>query len=189
MTHDINSRARQLLVDIGLKEPKGDPPEIVAQYERLVAFVADELRHVASEARETTNPCNKIFDHKWLSPECVETGCQSLLLTRRAERAEEVADKYKWQVRDTCARAEKAEAALASLRALLAEAGKTMRAYEKWEADLIINGDWSRGCVLMNQAQHDRMLELQSLRVRIVAAIQSALREIPTFDAKPLDFP
>lgn len=58
---DINSRARQLLVDIGLKEPKGDPPEIVAQYERLVAFVADHMRQVAAETagaiRESAAKC------------------------------------------------------------------------------------------------------------------------------------
>jgi chromosome segregation ATPase len=32
---------------------------------------------------------------------------------KRAERAEELADKYKWQVIDTCKRAEKAEARIA----------------------------------------------------------------------------
>lgn len=52
MTPDINSRARQLLVDIGLKEPAGDPPEIVAQYDMLVNRVADHLRQVAAGARE-----------------------------------------------------------------------------------------------------------------------------------------
>src|ERR1051326_6936949 len=28
------------------------------------------------------NPCAKILDHKWLDPECVESGCQSLVLPR-----------------------------------------------------------------------------------------------------------
>jgi hypothetical protein len=32
----------------------------------------------AGEAR-ATNPCAKIFDHKWLDPACVESGCKSLL--------------------------------------------------------------------------------------------------------------
>ncbi len=36
----------------------------------------------------------------------------------RAEKAEELADKFKWQVRDTCARAEKAEAALSESEAI-----------------------------------------------------------------------
>lgn len=35
--------------------------------------------------REAENPCAKIFDHKWLDPECVETGCQSLLPRRLAD--------------------------------------------------------------------------------------------------------
>lgn len=34
---------------------------------------------------EALNPCAKIFDHKWLDPECVEGGCQSLLLSRAAK--------------------------------------------------------------------------------------------------------
>ena len=29
---------------------------------------------------DTTNPCDKIFDHKWLDPVCVEDGCCSLML-------------------------------------------------------------------------------------------------------------
>lgn len=33
------------------------------------------------------NPCAKIFDHKWLDPECVETGCQSLIWKSRYEAA------------------------------------------------------------------------------------------------------
>lgn len=31
------------------------------------------------------NPCDKIFDHKWLDPECVEGGCQSLRINRFRE--------------------------------------------------------------------------------------------------------
>jgi hypothetical protein len=45
----------------------------------------------------------------------------------------------------------------ASLRAVL-------KAYEEFEADLILNGDWSGECVRMTQAQHDRMMELQAMR-------------------------
>ena len=37
-------------------------------------------------------------------------------LAAELERANELADKYKWQVRDTCVRAEKAESQLAELR-------------------------------------------------------------------------
>lgn len=38
------------------------------------------------------------------------------------------------------------------------------KAYEAWEADLILNGDWSGECVRMTQAQHDRMMEIQAMR-------------------------
>lgn len=38
------------------------------------------------------------------------------------------------------------------------------KAYEAWEADLILNGDWSGACVKMTQEQHDRMIELQTMR-------------------------
>ena len=33
--------------------------------------------------RAVSNPCSKIFTHKWLDPECVENGCQSLKLKHR----------------------------------------------------------------------------------------------------------
>lgn len=50
----------------------------------------------------------------------------------------------------------------------LAEENERLRelakAYEEWEADLVLNGDWSGECVRMTQAQHDRMLELQRMR-------------------------
>lgn len=36
----------------------------------------DRLR--ARLALSENNPCRKIFDHKWLDPECVENGCQLL---------------------------------------------------------------------------------------------------------------
>ena len=37
-------------------------------------------------------------------------------------------------------------------------------AYEEWEADLILDGDWSGDFVRMKAKQHDRMLELQAMR-------------------------
>lgn len=37
---------------------------------------------LAARTPEPGNPCAKIFDHKWLDPECVETGCKSLLPRR-----------------------------------------------------------------------------------------------------------
>ncbi|WP_395454737.1 hypothetical protein ACHMW5_13605 [Azospirillum melinis] len=38
------------------------------------------------------------------------------------------------------------------------------RAYEAWEADLILNGDWSNELPRMTQAQYDRLLEIQAMR-------------------------
>jgi len=38
------------------------------------------------------------------------------------------------------------------------------KAYEDWEADLLQNGDWSGPTVRMTQEQHDRMIEIQTLR-------------------------
>jgi hypothetical protein len=43
------------------------------------------------------------------------------------------------------------------------------QAYEAWEADLIMNGDWSGEFVRMNKEQHDRLLELQTVRNSIIA--------------------
>ena len=37
------------------------------------------------------NPCNKIFDHKWLDPGCVEDGCKSLLPRALADEIERMA--------------------------------------------------------------------------------------------------
>jgi hypothetical protein len=45
------------------------------------------------------------------------------------------------------------------------------RAYEEWEGDLILNGDWSGNYVTMTQAQHDRMLELQAMRNAAIAKV------------------
>lgn len=35
-----------------------------------------------------TNPAEKIFDHKWLNPACIEEGCQSLILQQRIANLE-----------------------------------------------------------------------------------------------------
>jgi len=86
--------------------------------------------------RGTANLCAKIFDHKWLDPVCVETGCQSLVLKHEAERAQELADKYKWQVIDTCKRAEAAEAKCASLQAELDAARKALEPFAHEAAEV-----------------------------------------------------
>ena len=43
----------------------------------------DELKAELERVRAVSNPCSKIFTHKWLDPECVENGCQSLKLKHR----------------------------------------------------------------------------------------------------------
>ena len=40
-----------------------------------------------------TNPCDKIFAHKWLDPQCVESGCQSLRIKELQGHKEE-ADRH-----------------------------------------------------------------------------------------------
>ena len=57
----------------------------------------------------------------------------------RANRAEELAEKYKWQVRDTCARAERAEAQLAEARKSLAEKDAALEPFAR-EADELTDG-------------------------------------------------
>lgn len=46
------------------------------------------------------NPCDKIFDHKWLDPECVETGCQSLVWKSRYEAAVKGRQEFRQAFRD-----------------------------------------------------------------------------------------
>ena len=60
-----------------------------------------------------------VTDHKWLDPECHASGCQTLILKAELEKLKDQRDKYMWQVRDTCARAEAAEADVKRLRAAL----------------------------------------------------------------------
>lgn len=55
-------------------------------------------------------PAPFVTDHKWLDPECHASGCQTLILKAEVEKLKDQRDKYMWQVRDTCARAETAEA-------------------------------------------------------------------------------
>lgn len=44
------------------------------------AIRAKDGRAAASSPAPAVQPCAKIFDHKWLDPECVESGCQSLVV-------------------------------------------------------------------------------------------------------------
>lgn len=43
-------------------------------------------------------------------------------------------------------------------------------AYEAWESDLVLNGDWRDSTVRMTQSQHDRLIEIQAMRNAVLAA-------------------
>jgi hypothetical protein len=60
------------------------------------------------------------------------------------------------------------------LWAVLDVAKGALSAYEVFEAELILNGDWSGQGVAMNQAQHDKMMECQTLRNSAIAEIEKA---------------
>lgn len=55
------------------------------------------------------------------------------------------------------------------LRAINADLLAVARAYEAWEADLVLNADWSRSTPTMTQAQFDRMMEIQAMRNAAIA--------------------
>ena len=65
---------------------------------------------------------------------------------------------------------------LTTFRAALEKAEMALKAYEAWEADLILTGDWKGEGVAMNQHQHDAMMEAQSLRNKALAAIKETKR-------------
>ena len=62
-----------------------------------------------------------------------------------------------------------------ALRTALEGADSTLKAYEEWEADLILTGDWSGEGVRMDQRQHDAMMKLQENRNAVLATIRKAL--------------
>lgn len=41
---------------------------------------------------------------------------------------------------------------------------EVLKAYEAWEADLILTGDWSASTVRLKQSHHDRLIEIQAMR-------------------------
>lgn len=191
MTHTpIDNATLEAMVKAANEAAAGHPVDeyyLVSPRMMAAALAAAPEPFKAVKERGTTNPCDKIFDHKWLSPECVETGCKSLLLVHRAERAEELADKYKWQVRDTCARAEKTEQSLvqyqrgnmmlrdelASLRALLAEAGEALTPLR-----LILRGHSYVEDHVQLHVSNDHL-------AKMLASIQSALRDASPTTEKP----
>ena len=47
-----------------------------------------------------------------------------------------------------------------------------IEAYEEWEADLILNADWSGSTPVMTQEQFDRWMEIQTMRNSILAKMR-----------------
>jgi uncharacterized membrane protein YccC len=157
MAPDLTSRARQLLADIGLKEPSGDPPEIIAQYDLLVDRVADHLRQVREEC----------------APERIKAAKERDALASRLEQANHVIAINGLNEKTCLAEIDRLESARASLRALLAEAGEAMRNAAQTLRQVPV--DIGVGSIAWKDAVE---LELRC------AAIQTALRETPTPNAK-----
>jgi len=53
---------------------------------------------------------------------------------------------------------------------LLRQAIEALRAWQEWEADIIMNGDWSNSRPRLTQSQYDRMIEMQEPRRAVLTA-------------------
>ena len=53
---------------------------------------------------------------------------------------------------------------LANVRPGNGEAVKVLKLYEAWEADVILNADWSDALPKLTQEQWDRLIEIQTAR-------------------------
>ena len=53
---------------------------------------------------------------------------------------------------------------------LLRQAGEALWAWQEWEADIIMNGDWSNSRPRLTQSQYDRMIEMQEPRRAVLTA-------------------
>lgn len=89
---------------------------IAMHYARQVDEVGAERDAAQAEARELRRQYAELFDRTHGTP------CAQIRWEQERDKLTELADKYKWQVRDTCSRAEKAEAEARKLRELLREA-------------------------------------------------------------------
>lgn len=67
-------------------------------------------------------------------------------------------------------------AVIMRLREALARAMDLLQAYEAWEADLILTGDWADRYVRMKEHHHEKMLELQQNRNDAIYAIKEAMK-------------
>ena len=81
---DVESQLTQRTAE--LEAAKRERDVWYARYNELSGVKDRQLNDLQAElerVRAVSNPCSKIFTHKWLDPECVENGCQSLKLKHR----------------------------------------------------------------------------------------------------------
>jgi hypothetical protein len=50
---------------------------------------------------------------------------------------------------------------------------EALKGYEEWEADIVMNGDWSDDFPKLTEAQYDRMMELQEMRNAALSAAEA----------------
>lgn len=54
-------------------------------------------------------------------------------------------------------------------KAVFKELADVLKAWETWEADLIMNGDWSGETLRLTQEQHDALTPIQIQRSKAIA--------------------
>lgn len=84
----------------------------------------------------------------------------------------------RWIARDEKKDAAAARPSSPDKRAMCQAALIALEAYEAWEADVLLNGDWSGDTPKLTQEQVDRMIEIQARRQRALSDLRSAPWEV-----------
>jgi hypothetical protein len=53
-----------------------------------------------------------------------------------------------------------------------------LKAYEAWEADMILNGDWANGTLRYRDKDHDTLIEVQALRNAALAKLTGVCSDV-----------
>ena len=72
---------------------RNEAPDLLTQLADEVERLQSELKAIAKIKLEDfykENPCAKILNHKYLSPECVDQGCKALFLAEAVERIKDL---------------------------------------------------------------------------------------------------